>query len=140
MPLYQVVERALTALSEKAIVIRLSGHAQTNDRLAMREIAWQLATQCGSAFLPLEDVDAVDEDAAENPFLDRNQPHISLPPPSHLLALISMIPMLPHPTVIVLDAFDLFACMPDKDYCTVYLTPYNVAELVKEAKGWPWLA
>lgn len=33
----------------------------------------------------------------------------TLPPPAHLLALISMIPTLSRPTVIILDAFDFFA-------------------------------
>lgn len=38
------------------IVIRLSGHAQTNDRLAMREIARQLVLQSGEALqIPLDD-------------------------------------------------------------------------------------
>ena len=130
-------------------MVRLSGHAQHNDRLAIREIAWQLAQQTGQSFLPNDpedaeeeepgastlveqehavdpeagadhdaDVDAeVDED--ENPFLDTTghpvpapdtvAPTIALPPPAHLLALISMIPTLPRPTIVVLDGFDLFA-------------------------------
>lgn len=103
------MENAVAALPEQPIVIRLSGHAQTNDRLAMREIAWQLAEQIGRSLLPNEDIDEQDEDEANNPFLDQPEPTISLPPPSHLLALISVIPTLPRPTVIILDAFDLFA-------------------------------
>lgn len=104
-----MVESALNALRDQPIVIRLSGHAQTNDRLAVREIAWQLAEQTGQSLLPTEDAEEMSEDAADNPFLEQPEPLISLPPPSHLLALISMIPTLPRPTVIVLDAFDLFA-------------------------------
>lgn len=103
-----MIEQAISELSDRPIVIRLSGYAQTNDRLAMREIAWQLAEQTGQSLLPNGgDDDANDED--ENPFIDQTEPIIALPPPSHLLALISMIPTLPRPTVIVLDAFDLFA-------------------------------
>ncbi|GJE84838.1 origin recognition complex subunit 4 [Phanerochaete sordida] len=109
----QLVERAISSLSEHPIVIRLSGYAQTNDRLAIREIAWQLTEQTGRSLLPADN-DGVAEDEDENPFLDKdNKPAtdsaITLPPPSHLLALIAMLPTLARPTVIVLDAFDLFA-------------------------------
>lgn len=113
-----MVNRVISALPEKPIVIRLSGHAQTDDRLAMREIAWQLAQQTGTSLMPLnedeepEDQDEENKDDEENPFLD-GQPTsgsvISLPPSAHLLALISVIPTLARPTIIILDAFDLFA-------------------------------
>ncbi|EIW61356.1 uncharacterized protein TRAVEDRAFT_34869 [Trametes versicolor FP-101664 SS1] len=109
----QMVERAIAALPNNPIVVRLSGYAQHNDRLAIREIAWQLAQQTGHSFLPDQDTDA---DADENPFVDSGPTSapgpalsVTLPPPAHLLALISMIPTLPRPTVIVLDGFDLFA-------------------------------
>nr|VWP00882.1 Ras GTPase activator [Ganoderma boninense] len=145
----QLVERAIAELPSKPIVVRLSGHAQHNDRLAIREIAWQLAQQTGQSFLPNDSEDAEDEepgppapaehehavdpeadadhdadvdaeiDEDENPFLDSARapvpaldsvaPTIALPPPAHLLALISMIPTLPRPTIIILDGFDLFA-------------------------------
>lgn len=132
----QMVERAIAALPDNPIVVRLSGYAQHNDRLAIREIAWQLAQQTGHSFLPANDEaedddepqDApnapdphpqdqdTDADADENPFVDgapTSAPgpalSVTLPPPAHLLALISMIPTLPRPTVIVLDGFDLFA-------------------------------
>ncbi|KAI0716033.1 AAA ATPase domain-containing protein [Cerioporus squamosus] len=136
----QMVERAIAALPAKPIIVRLSGYAQHNDRLAIREIAWQLAQQTGTSFLPAESDEPDEEDVAgppalveqgpstevhdeeegdddENPFVDHArvapsgtvEPVITLPPPSHLLALISMIPTLPRPTVIVLDGFDLFA-------------------------------
>lgn len=101
----QLVERAIDSLSTQPIVIRLSGYAQTNDRLAIREIAWQLAEQTGNSLLPVDK----DEEDADNPFIDNSETIVALPPPSHLLALISMIPTLPRPTVIIIDAFDLFA-------------------------------
>ncbi|OJT11376.1 Origin recognition complex subunit 4 [Trametes pubescens] len=132
----QMVERAIAALPDNPIVVRLSGYAQHNDRLAIREIAWQLAQQTGHSFLPAndeaedddepsdapnptdpppQDVDA-DAEEDENPFVDgapTAEPgpalSVTLPPPAHLLALISMIPTLPRPTIIVLDGFDLFA-------------------------------
>ncbi|PIL37477.1 hypothetical protein GSI_01171 [Ganoderma sinense ZZ0214-1] len=142
----QLVEKAIAELPSKPIVVRLSGHAQHNDRLAIREIAWQLAQQTGQSFLPNDPDDAEDEepglpapaehehivdpeadadhvdaevDEDENPFLDSARvpvpapdsvaPTIALPPPAHLLALISMIPTLPRPTIVILDGFDLFA-------------------------------
>lgn len=55
--------------------------------------------------------DTIVEDEEENPFLDTNSEDdgIALPPPAHLLALISTIPSLSRPTIIVIDAVDLFA-------------------------------
>lgn len=100
------METAISALHEEPIVIRLSGHVHHNDRLAVREIAKQLAEQTGKSLLP---TGQDDEDDSENPFLDSPDTIISLPPPSHLLALISMIPTLSRPTIVIVDAFDLFA-------------------------------
>ncbi|KAI0092429.1 origin recognition complex subunit 4 C-terminus-domain-containing protein [Irpex rosettiformis] len=102
----QIFETAISALPEEPIVIRLSGHVQNNDRLAVREIARQLADQTGKSLLPTEEDD---QDNSENPFLSSSDTVISLPPPSHLLALISVIPTLSRPTIVVLDASDLFA-------------------------------
>lgn len=84
----------------------------------MREIAYQLGQQTGKSFLRVdeEDTDAfVEQD--DNPFLDRAnfgiiETGMALPPPSHLPALISLIPTLSRPTVVILDAFDLFALHP----------------------------
>lgn len=72
----------------------------------MREIARQLAEQTGNSQLTSHDDPDSDD---ENPFLGPSSTPISLPPPSHLLALISTIPTLPRPTIIILDAIDLFA-------------------------------
>ncbi|CDO69574.1 hypothetical protein BN946_scf184759.g14 [Trametes cinnabarina] len=127
----QIVEEVIAALPGDPIIVRLSGYAQQNDRLAIREIAWQLAQQTGRSFLPTneedEDEDEEDapdagpvprptQDADDNPFIDPSPAgesgpalSVTLPPPAHLLALISMIPTLPRPTVVVLDGFDLFA-------------------------------
>lgn len=89
-------------------MIRLSGHAQTNDRLAIREIAWQLAEQTGHSLLPDENDEPTQDN--ENPFIEAPADTVvTLPPPSHLLALIAMLPTLARPTILVLDAFDLFA-------------------------------
>lgn len=101
------MERCLANLPDKPIILRLSGWAQHNDRLAMREIAWQLMQQTGTSFLESERDDS-DADEDINPFIDVD-PAISLPPSSHLPTLISVIPTLARPTIIVLDAFDLFA-------------------------------
>lgn len=83
-------------------MIRLSGYTQQNDRLALREVAQQLSLQTGKTFLE----ETTDEH--QNPFLDPVPP-TSLPPPSHLPALISLLPTLSRPTIVILDAFDLFA-------------------------------
>ncbi|KAI6047157.1 origin recognition complex subunit 4 C-terminus-domain-containing protein [Pisolithus marmoratus] len=99
-----IIEQAIELLPQKPIVVRLSGHAQHNDRLALREVARQLSLQTGRSFL--NDIDAVDEN--HNPFSDPI-PSTSLPPPSHLPALVSVLPTLSRPTIVVLDAFDLFA-------------------------------
>ncbi|THH15502.1 hypothetical protein EW146_g4982 [Bondarzewia mesenterica] len=101
----QIVDKAISSLNVRPLVIRLSGHVQFNDRLAMREIARQLAQQTGKSFGPEADDDAADD---ENPFLEVDTT-ISLPPPSHLPALISALPTLSRSTIIILDAFDLFA-------------------------------
>lgn len=95
-------------LPEEPIVLRLSGHTQHNDRLALREIARQLSQQTGKSFLCDLDEDVNGTEEEPNPFIDPG-PTISVPPPSHLPALISVLPTLSRPTVVILDAFDLFA-------------------------------
>ena len=100
------MERAIASLDQKPVVIRLSGHTESNDRLALREIAQQLSLQTGKSYL-LDDPDD-DPDGDDNPFLDA-APGITIPPPSHLPALISVLPTLSQPVVVILDAFDLFA-------------------------------
>ncbi|KAJ3576191.1 hypothetical protein NP233_g584 [Leucocoprinus birnbaumii] len=114
-----VLEQCLTALSDPPIVIRLSGWIHHTDRLAMREIAYQLGQQTGKSFLQEDEEEKNDPFAEQddNPFLDRPNPQavetgLALPPPSHLPALISIIPTLSRPTIVVLDAFDLFALHP----------------------------
>lgn len=104
-PTAKITEQVIESLPNKPIVIRLSGHTQQNDRLALREVAQQLSLQTGKSFLSgIEET----EDENQNPFLD-SIPSTSLPPPSHLPALISLLPTLARPTIVILDAFDLFA-------------------------------
>ncbi|KZP03435.1 hypothetical protein FIBSPDRAFT_941526 [Athelia psychrophila] len=112
----RLVERAIKALKDRPIVIRLSGWAQNNDRLAMREVARQLSEQTGQSYLD-DDVDNVDVDA-ENPFAEPDVV-VALPPPSHLPALISVLPTLSRPSIVILDSFDLFALHPRQSllYC-----------------------
>lgn len=81
--------------------MRLSGHVQRNDRVALREIARQVAKQINRAFgAELEN----DEDASTE-----DDPSQVTEAPSHLPTLISSLPTLGRPTIIVIDAFDLFA-------------------------------
>jgi len=84
----------------------------------MREIAYQLGQQTGRSFLQVDNDDDdsfIEQD--ENPFFDRQESQsgaigLALPPSSHLPALISAITTLSRPTIVVLDAFDLFALHP----------------------------
>lgn len=115
-------------------MIRLSGFAQTNDRLAIREIAWQLAEQTGQALLPTEQDETVQDD--ENPFIQSSaEVAVTLPPPSHLLALISMLPTLPRPTIITLDAFDLFALHARQSLLYCLLDTVQSCRAVEGNKG-----
>ncbi|KAK7061744.1 AAA domain-containing protein [Favolaschia claudopus] len=110
----RILNQCLAELEEQPIVLRLCGWSQQTDRLAMREIAYQLSQQTGKSFLSATDSDEptgmeeTDEEA--NPFLETPNPvTMSLPPSTHLPALISLLPTLSRPTIIILDAFDLFA-------------------------------
>lgn len=105
----QLVDRALARASKDVspIVIRLSGHIQQNDRLAIREIAWQLSHQTGKKI-------ALDDENDEgNPVFNEEemdqQNVASLPPPAYLPSLISTLPSQPKPVVVILDGFDEFA-------------------------------
>jgi origin recognition complex subunit 4 len=135
------VERCLSELETRPIIIRLSGWVQGNDRLALRQIAVQLAEQTGNSYLsdmPAED-DHEDEDA--NPFLDdpENQTGtgagVSLPPSSHLPALIAMLPTLSRPTVVIVDAFDLFALHPRQALLYCLLDTVQSCQSGKGNKG-----
>jgi origin recognition complex subunit 4 len=101
------VELSLATLSDRPIILRLSGWAQHNDRLAMREIATQLTQQTNISYLS-NIHDNNDASAEANPFADVDTT-VSLPPQSHLPALISVLPTLSRPTIVILDRFDLFA-------------------------------
>ncbi|KAF5389101.1 hypothetical protein D9757_004916 [Collybiopsis confluens] len=112
----RLLESCIAGLSPAPIAIRLSGWVQTNDRLAMRELSRQLSSQVSSTLLPEELRSAVDEascDVDENPFLDTTPEAIELSvPTAHMHSLIACIPTLGRPTVVILDAFDLFAEHP----------------------------
>lgn len=104
----------------------------------MREIGIQLNQQTGQkVFLNSDDAIFESEDSSEdNPFLDPgtvNGPPsgFTLPPASHLPALISIIPTLSRSTIIVLDAFDLFALHPRQSllYCLLDTVQSCRAEL-----------
>jgi origin recognition complex subunit 4 len=89
----------------------------------MREIAYQLGQQTGNCFLSQKkdlEQDA-DNDDEHNPFLETspNSSNVSLPPPSQLPGLISLLPTLSQSTIIILDGFDLFALHPRQSllYC-----------------------
>ncbi len=78
----------------------------------MREIAAQLREQTGTTFLSNEADDTSenqDEDQAMNGGDGSTEQVLSEPVSTHLPMLISLIPTLSRPTVIILDAFDLFS-------------------------------
>lgn len=86
------------------IVIHLSGHAQTNDRLAMREIARQLVLQSGEALeIPPDDADQEIED------VDGGPTGVHVPTATHLPQIVGALARQVRPVIVVLDAFDLFA-------------------------------
>ena len=110
---FQVFEKALSEHGNSAIVIKLNGYVHYSDRLAMREIAHQVVQQTGNdSFSKFASDDDEDED---NPFLaddteafTAGDARNNIPPPTHLPALISSLPMLSRPVIVLLDAFDLF--------------------------------
>ncbi|KAF8897561.1 origin recognition complex subunit 4 C-terminus-domain-containing protein [Infundibulicybe gibba] len=124
-----LVEDCISGLPGNPIILRLSGWIQHTDRLAMQEIAYQLTQQTGTAFLaPSDDNDPegprsnqpTEDDV--NPFLDVPQDGATptgLPHATHLPALITLLPTLGRPTIIILDGFDLFALHPRQSllYC-----------------------
>ncbi|OWT36056.1 origin recognition complex subunit 4 [Cryptococcus neoformans Bt1] len=101
----RTVARALNLLpcssSTSPIIVRLSGHAQTNDKLAIREMGRQIAEAEGRKYGgkgtgdEREDVD--DDD-------DEDYAPTTLP--SHLLALLTAPS--PRAIIIILEEFDLF--------------------------------
>ncbi|KAG8927044.1 hypothetical protein FRC01_008072 [Tulasnella sp. 417] len=96
----RLIEDALESVqSRNPVVIRLSGEAQHDDRLAMREMARQLVKQTGSSYiLPTEDGADAEGLASADTI-----------PTTHLPALIATLTTLSRPTVVILESFDLFA-------------------------------
>ncbi|KAF8621581.1 hypothetical protein AX15_007607 [Amanita polypyramis BW_CC] len=117
-----LLNKCLSELAELPIVLRLSGWVQTTDRLALREIALQLNEQTGNVYLaPTEDNQGDEE---HPPLNDSQNPSTTvlpsaLPPASQLPTLISLLPTLSRPTIVILDAFDLFSLHPRQSllYC-----------------------
>lgn len=86
------------------IILRLSGHSQTNDSLAMREILRQIREQSGI------DVRMEDEDGSQ--YEASQEIDLSLPSSSRLPQLIGALPNLGRPVIVLLDAFDKFTEHP----------------------------
>ncbi|KAJ3741091.1 origin recognition complex subunit 4 C-terminus-domain-containing protein [Lentinula detonsa] len=112
----QAIELCISNLKETPIVVRLSGLVQTNDRLAMREISRQLSAQVSPALLPEEIRGAANDESPkddDNPFLDAPVEIVELSvPTAHMHSLIACIPTLGRPTIVILDAVDLFTNHP----------------------------
>ncbi|KIK68125.1 hypothetical protein GYMLUDRAFT_154593 [Collybiopsis luxurians FD-317 M1] len=112
----QAIESCIANLKQAPIVVRLSGWVQTNDRLAMKELSRQLSPQVSPALLPEElrgTANEESQDDDENPFVDASLESVQLwVPTAHMHSLIACIPTLGRPTIVILDAFDLFAEHP----------------------------
>ncbi|KAI9513203.1 origin recognition complex subunit 4 C-terminus-domain-containing protein [Russula earlei] len=100
-----LLEEAVTSLPFQPIIIRLSGHVQHNDRLALREIARQLLEQTGRSFDVESGLVGADDEIEHG----ADASDLNIPPPSYLPTLISALPTLARPTVLILESFDLFA-------------------------------
>ncbi|KAJ7600733.1 origin recognition complex subunit 4 C-terminus-domain-containing protein, partial [Mycena floridula] len=101
-----IVERCLSELKVKPIVIRLSGWVQQNDRAAFREMARQLDLQTDGNTISM----VPDDEDDSNPFLDTPDTSgpSALPPSSHLHALAAMLPKMKRPTIVIIEGFDHF--------------------------------
>ena len=106
------MDRVLTSLPSTSaclpVIVRLSAYCQTNVRLAMREIARQVHQQIGSE-KSLSLLSRNDEERDASMEADDCGAEIDLLPSSHLPGLISALPALGRPVVVVLDGFDGFA-------------------------------
>ncbi|WVF67323.1 hypothetical protein IAT40_002074 [Kwoniella sp. CBS 6097] len=100
----RTIARALNLLPSTSktspVVVRLSGHAQTNDRLAIREMGRQIAEAEGRKMQESEE--------NEEEGLDDEIPQEFAPTtlPSHLLALLTAPS--PRAIIIIIEEFDLF--------------------------------
>ncbi|KAG6836517.1 hypothetical protein H0H93_007194 [Arthromyces matolae] len=115
-PFLQLVQQCIDDFStSNPIVLRLSGWTQHSDRLAMREIAYQLRQQVDTLVLP-QGADALNADEAEEDdearLIPDNIISTKLPPAAQLPALISLLPTLDRPTIVIVDGFDLYTLHP----------------------------
>ncbi|KAJ3778859.1 origin recognition complex subunit 4 C-terminus-domain-containing protein [Lentinula raphanica] len=133
----QALELCISKLKERPIVVRLSGLVQTNDRSAMREISRQLSSQVSPALLPEEirgaaNDKSLEEEEEDNPFIDTPVEMIELSvPTAHMHSLIACIPTLGRPTVVILDAFDLFTNHPRQSLL------YSLLDTVQSCRAGP---
>lgn len=91
--------------------MRLSGLAQTNDRLAIREMGRQIAEAEGKMVAAEDDEEQAEEDAVSffrhgQRLLLTIQDYAPTTLPSHLLALLTTPS--PRAIVIIMEEFDLF--------------------------------
>jgi origin recognition complex subunit 4 len=107
----------------------------------MREIAYQLGQQTGNCFLSQKNDDPEQEAASDdehNPFLEVSMSspfNVSLPPSSQLPGLISLLPTLSQPTIVILDGFDLFALHPRQSLLYCLLDTVQSCRASAQSKG-----
>ncbi|KAF8591405.1 hypothetical protein K439DRAFT_1327177 [Ramaria rubella] len=107
----RLVDGALSSIAFTSIpiIVRLSAHIHTTDRLAMRAIALQVQQQLGASASLLPNImgeQGQEHDVSE---ADDGGVDMDIPPSSHLPGLIAALPGLGRPVIIVLDGFDGFA-------------------------------
>ncbi|KAG6916101.1 hypothetical protein DXG01_008428 [Tephrocybe rancida] len=139
----RLVEQCIARFAEdKPLVLRLSGWTQHSDRLAMREIAYQLRQEMGASFPSQGDeafgeYEMADDDSEEaHPVLE-GLASTKTTPAAHLPALISLLPTLSRPVIVLLDGFDLFTLHPRQAllYCLL-----DTAQSCRAAAGTKGLA
>ena len=121
----------MSELAEPPIVLRLSGWVQTTDRLALREMAIQLNEQTGTVYLASTEDDQDDIEPNTNTTTFSSP----LPPASHLPTLVSLLPTLPRPSIVILDAFDLFSLHPRQSLLYCLLDTVQSCRAGSQSKG-----
>jgi origin recognition complex subunit 4 len=126
------VEKCISSLPQAPIVVRLSGWIHTSDRLALLDIARQINKQAeGRTVFP------TGEEGDEEPQVDdpTGADVVALPPSSHLHALISMLPTLSRPVIVILDSFDLLALHPRQALLYCFLDVVQSCQSGSSTKG-----
>lgn len=130
----------MSPLLGSAIVIRLSGHAQTTDKSAVREMLRQISVQTGSILAAPDDGNEQERGAEVEDGADADIPlgdAFQIPPPNHILSAVSSLTSVSRPVIVIVDALDLFAAHPRQAllYCL-----FDAVQSCRSSKGLHGLA